>query len=349
MVVGSLPRPQWVQDVIVQRTQGVLSAGEADALLDDAIPMAVRMQECAGLDYVSDGEWRRENYARVFADKVGGFRRQEVQRGPLALQAIVVDKMERRGDIVCRDAEFLRGLTNRKTIVALPSPSTVADLSWHPQHSTGAYPTREHCARDCVPILRDEVIALSRLGVEAIQLDEPLLSRLKDPQLYGLEPSRQALEATASLAVETANEIFDGLDDLYLTVHLCHGYGDDSGIAEEIDHIMMDAASRMRADRLAMEFNSPAAARLQPLRNFPTDKMLGLGIVNPGASSGPETVEVMIERVERALEFVEPRRLTLNPDCGFATTVDGAYGFDVAYEKLAAMCRAAVSLRKKYS
>ena len=77
--------------------------------------------------------------------------------------------------------------------------------------------------------------------------------------------------------------------------------------------------------------------------------MLGLGIVNPSASSGPETSEVMVERVERALEFVEPRRMTLNPDCGFATTADGAYGFDLAYEKLAAMCRVAVSLREKYS
>ena len=261
MVVGSLPRPQWVQDVIAERTQGALSESRADALFDDAIPMAVRMQEQAGLDYVSDGEWRRENYARVFADKVGGFRRQEVQRGPLTLQAIVVDKMKRRGDIVCRDAEFLRGLTDRKTIVALPSPSTIADLTWHPQHSAAAYPTREHCARAAVPILRDEVISLGRVGVDAIQIDEPLLSRLKDPHLYGLEANRQALEATATLAVDTVNDIFDGLDDLYLNVHLCHGHGDDSGITPETGHIMMDTANRMRADRLAMEFNSSAAAK----------------------------------------------------------------------------------------
>ena len=348
MVVGSLPRPQWVQDLITQRIRGEVGEDGAESLLDDAIPLAVRMQEQAGLDYVSDGEWRRENYARVFADKVSGFERREVERGPLTLQAIVVDKMKRRGDIVCRDAEFLRGLTDRKTIVALPSPSTIADLTWHPQHSAGAYPTREHCARAAVPILRDEVIGLGRRGVDAIQIDEPLLSRLKDPHLYGLQANREALETATTLAVDTVNDIFDGLDDLYLTVHLCHGYGDDSGIAPETDHIMMDAANRMRADRLAMEFNSSAAAKLQSLRDFPSDKVLGLGVINPAVGSKAEKLEQVIERVELALEFVEPERLTLNPDCGFATTANGADSFDLAYEKLTTMCSAAASLRKRY-
>lgn len=72
-VVGSLPRPRWVRDLIEDRKSGLISRAEADLLLDDAVPSAIRLQERAGLDYVSDGEWRRESYVKVFADAVDGF------------------------------------------------------------------------------------------------------------------------------------------------------------------------------------------------------------------------------------------------------------------------------------
>ena len=93
-VVGSLPRPRWVQDVIEDRLSESITDNKADLLLDDAVPMAIRLQERAGIDYVSDGEWRRENYARVFADSVSGFERRQVQRGRLTLQAFVVAKLD---------------------------------------------------------------------------------------------------------------------------------------------------------------------------------------------------------------------------------------------------------------
>ena len=73
-VVGSLPRPRWVRDVIEDRRDGRIAREEAERLLDDAIPLAVRMQERAGLTYVSDGEWRRESYVKVFSEHVDGFR-----------------------------------------------------------------------------------------------------------------------------------------------------------------------------------------------------------------------------------------------------------------------------------
>jgi 5-methyltetrahydropteroyltriglutamate--homocysteine methyltransferase len=72
MVVGSLPRPQWVRELIEDRKTGRLAREDADRLLDSAIPSAIRMQERAGLDFVSDGEWRRESYVKVFAEAVGG-------------------------------------------------------------------------------------------------------------------------------------------------------------------------------------------------------------------------------------------------------------------------------------
>src|SRR3990172_468124 len=77
-VVGSLPRPQWVKEVIEDRREGRLSYQDANRLLDAAIPSAVRMQERAGLTYVSDGEWRRESYVKVFCEHVDGFKPEAV-------------------------------------------------------------------------------------------------------------------------------------------------------------------------------------------------------------------------------------------------------------------------------
>ena len=346
MVVGSLPRPLWVQDVIADRLSGRLSDEEADSLLDDAVPMAVRLQEQAGLDYVSDGEWRREHYARVFADSVGGFERREVRRGPLTLQAFVVERMDPRGPIARREAEFLRSHTDRKAIVALPTPCTIGDLMWHPELSKGAYPTKEAFVRACVPIIRDEIIALAELGVDAIQLDEPLLARLADPDTYGYDDVAD-LEAAVELSVETVNEATAGLDDVFITVHLCHAHGDEYRVTSGTEKLMTSAVQRMEVDRFAMEFNSPAAQGLQSLKEFPDDKLLGLGVIEPKKPE-VESPETVVQRAEKALEFVDKERLTLNPDCGFATSVHRPGNLDDAYFKLASMCRGAEMLRETY-
>ena len=340
MVIGSLPRPEWVTDLIDQRTRGRVGQAEADRLLDDAIPSVIRMQERAGLDYISDGEWRRENYGRVFADKVGGFVREPVQRGRQTLGAVVVRELERRGPIVSDEAEFLRRHTDHKIIVALPTPSTIADLMWHPQRSAPAYPTREAFARACVPFLRDEITALSALGVAAVQLDEPLLHRLVKPGYYDLTGK---LEATVDLALETVNMVTEGFEEMYITVHLCHAHGVKEPETPVTSQLMGRAVQKMRADRLAMEFNSQAAQTLQALADFPADKLLGLGVIHPSCTE-VETPELVVERVQRALAFIGKERLVLNPDCGLSARS----GADRAYAKLVAMCKGAELLRQMY-
>ena len=347
MVIGSLPRPRWVQDVIADRIAGRLSAPEADKLLDAAVRSSVLMQERAGLDYLSDGECRRENYTRVFADKVGGFRREKVRRGPLMLHAFVVEELQPRGPIVSDEAEFLRGSTDRRIIVPLPSPCAVGDLLWHPQHSAEAYPSKEGFVRACAPVLRDEILALSRAGVDAVQLDEPLLPRLADPETYGLEADLASLQAAVELSVETIGEVAKGLDGVFLSVHLCHAHGERNRVIPQARDLIMDAVRRMPADRFAMEFNSPVARQLQPLEGFPEDKLLGLGVIAPG-SPEVETPETVVGRVEAAMRFVDKERITLNPDCGFATTAGNGANLDRSFLKLSAMCRGAQLLRDRY-
>ncbi len=72
-LVGSLPRPQWVRDLIEDRKAGSITPGDAEKVLDEVVPSAIRMQERTGIDFISDGEWRRESYVKVFTDAVDGF------------------------------------------------------------------------------------------------------------------------------------------------------------------------------------------------------------------------------------------------------------------------------------
>jgi 5-methyltetrahydropteroyltriglutamate--homocysteine methyltransferase len=344
MVVGSLPRPAAVVDVIQQRLHGQIDREQAERLLDDAVIEAIHLQEQAGLDYISDGEWRRENYARVFADKVAGFSRESIRRGPLTLLAVVVEKIEPREPIVCSEVAFLRQNTDRKILVALPSPCTVADLMWHPERSASVYPRRDDFIEACVPIIRAELIALSQLGVDAVQLDEPLLSRLANPALYALDPAD--LEAVVERSVNTINQVVEGLD-AFTSVHLCHAHGEQRVIPGTED-LLRRAVQEMRVDRLAMEFNSPVAQQLQSLEDFPSDKLLGLGVIEPG-NSQVESAELVVQRAQKALPFVDKERLFLNPDCGFATTASSSTDLEMVCRKLAALCEGARLLRSMAS
>ena len=184
-VVGSLPRPQWVRELIEDRKSGAVSWADADRLLDAAVPSAIAMQERAGVDYVSDGEWRRESYVKVFADAVGGFgydlhtEHSAIRVSSLPYPA-VVERLSPRGPIAVDEARFLRARAAGRIIVAVPSPYTIGRRMWTEEHSRDAYPTREEFIDDCVPVVRDEIARLAAEGVDAVQLDEPWLALLVD-------------------------------------------------------------------------------------------------------------------------------------------------------------------------
>ena len=211
---------------------------------------------------------------------------------------------------------------------------------WHPERSTRAYPSRDDFMDACVPIIRAELIALCHLGVHAVQLDEPLLSRLANPTLYSLDLT--ALESVVERSVHTINAVVEGLD-AFTSVHLCHAHGENS-FAPGSKDLMQRAVQGMRMDRLAMEFNSPVAQKLQSLEDFPDDKLLGLGVINPG-SKQIESAKLVVQQARQALRFVRQEQLVLNPDCGFATTANDSTDLALVGWKLAAMCAGAHLLR----
>jgi len=350
-VVGSLPRPQWVRDVIEDRKQGVLSWEAAERLLDGAVRSAISLQERAGLDYVSDGEWRRESYVKVFADAVEGFAYDaHIEPGVEPASSIpypsVVSRMKARRPIAAGEARFLKKHTHVKAMVALPSPYTIGRRMWTAQDSSAAYATREEFMEACIPIVRREVQRLVRLGVDAVQLDDPWLALLVDPD-YRQREGITDIDHEKEMSVRCINGVTDGIEGALFSVHLCHAHFNRRHGTKGPYDVIMDALAPMKVHRFAMEFATPDAGGIGVLTRFPKNKMLGLGVIDH-TDKNVETPEEVVARVDAALEFVPTGRISLNPDCGFSPSSINPMDLDEAYLKLRAMCEGAKLLRERH-
>lgn len=350
-VVGSLPRPQWVRELIEDRKAGRIDEEAADRLLDDAVPSAIRLQERSGVDYISDGEWRRESYVKVFTDAVTGFTHDLVPSlGTRTFSSpgypAVTSRMSFRRPIAAGEAEFLRKRTGSKIIVAVPSPYTVGRRMWSEDHSTAAYPTREEFIDACVPIINDEVHRLAALGVDAIQLDDPWLSLLVDPAYREAEGIND-IDHEIELSVQSVNRSVDCLGGVPVSVHFCHAHFNREHATSGPYDLIIEALGDMNVDRFAMEFATPDAGGVAALKNFPSDKTLGLGVIDH-TDRHVETPEEVAARAESAMEYIPKERLTLNPDCGFSPSSINPMDLDEAYLKLCALSRGAALLREKY-
>jgi 5-methyltetrahydropteroyltriglutamate--homocysteine methyltransferase len=309
----------------------------------------VRLQERAGVDVVSDGEWRRESYVKVFSENVSGFApgvpRSVIPGAPPDMLA--VEELVQQRPLAVPEVSFVRALRRGPIIVALPSPYLLAWRTWSPERSVAAYPTREALMEACIPILRDELRALAGLGVEHVQIDEPWLLMLVDPA----ERERRGvtdMEREIETCVRVVNAVLEGVEGIATSLHLCHGHfnrqrATDGGYAP-----IIDALGELHVDRLAMELAAPQSHGIDVLRRFPRDKTLGLGVIDH-CDPHVETPDEVVRRAEAALEHVPPERLTLNPDCGFAPGSVNPMNLDEAYEKLRAMAQGAAQLRERYA
>ena len=178
-IVGSLPRPLMVTDMLPQ-TPGPESAEAARSpQMDAAVRYAIAMQELAGLDVVSDGEWRRHAYTHIVADIATGFTadlRKDLPRWGIS----ITEPMEVvKPGLIAEEARFLVEATDRMTKVCIPSPYLLGVRLWEEGVSARAYPTRDQFIDAVVPILRNELLALQDTGVTIVQIDEPHLLRLQ--------------------------------------------------------------------------------------------------------------------------------------------------------------------------
>jgi 5-methyltetrahydropteroyltriglutamate--homocysteine methyltransferase len=343
-VVGSLPRPAFVRQVVMG--ERVLSAERRARVMDDAVVYAVRLQEEAGVDILSDGEWRRASYIGVIAELAHGF---EVGRHEDGRPwTVVVDRLAPKGPgFLAAEARFLKQHTQKKIKVALPSPALLGERLWDPERSAGAYPTRRDFARACVPFLRRELELLAQAGTEVVQIDDPHLCLLVDPQVRAqhTDPDEEA-----RYTVELINELVAGVKGVRLAVHLCRRAG--ARVRGEACHTggyepLIPHLNQLLVHHLTMEFTSPGAGEARVFARLREDLEIGLGCVSvhPGQVYTPEQIAA---RVEQALEFLPAERVVLNPDCGFAPGSAAVVDIEEVYTKLRNQSAAACLLRERH-
>ena len=346
-VVGSMPRPQYLKDLVQARASGRLSFDAFQEMMDGAVPFVIQVQEQAGIDIVSDGEWRRVSYSDSIADLCHGFRyvtREtlgEVMRVPVVVDTIAPF----REGLFAREARFLKAHTRRGTKVAMPSPFLLGERLWDPDLSAGAYPTRRDFTEALIPILRRELILLRDAGVDIAQFDDTQLCCMVDP---GIRARYQDPQGEMDYAVDALNRIAQGVDGVQLALHLCRRYKGRSGwFGEGGYEAVLPALKKLRFHLVLMEFAMPKAGEMDVLAELSEGVQIGVGCVDCRAPDieAPETIAA---RVRKALDFVSPSRVLMQPDCGFAPGSDMEIPLDEAYGKLRNMACAAQILRKEY-
>jgi len=369
-VVGSWPRPAWLVDAMKRRSPSLAQ------LQDQATLLAIKYQEDAGVDIVSDGEQRRDNFYSFIADRLEGVRLMtlaelldyvedkaafETLLNALDVPAfaiknpVVVGKVRRRRPLVMDDYRFLREHTQKAIKVTLPGPYLLSRSTWVKGLSESTYPDGDSLGSDIVAVLREELQELANAEVEVVQFDEPVLSELL---LAGRSATRTfmcaALAASSSpegeleRAVSLINRVVEGIRGPILAVHVCRGNwsrNEDVLLAGPYDGLI-PYLNRMKVGQFVLEYATSRAGSPRVLAGLQPHAQIGYGVVNPRTSE-IESPDEIVARVRELAGFVSPDRIFLNPDCGFGTFAERPMAdAQTAYGKLRALSAAARLLRK---
>jgi 5-methyltetrahydropteroyltriglutamate--homocysteine methyltransferase len=336
-VVGSLLRPAELLEAQAGFARGELDPPEFKRIEDAAVDDAIRLQEEAGLEVVTDGEMRRLSFQSQMTAAVEGFGDWDldaflwgewhsdevgdlvVDRPPIAVEG----KLRRRRFLSAEELTYARGRTDRVLKVTLPSPSLFANF-WEPERSSAAYASLEEFLGDVAEILREEVDELVRLGATYIQLDAPHYPLLVDPGYRDFYESRGwPAERWLDLGLELDNLVMGDHPQVTFGIHLCRGNQASRWLVSGgYDWLAKRLFPKVRAERLLLEYDDERSGDFEPLREVPGGKTVVLGLVTT-KSPRRETADELATRIREAARYVPLEQLALSPQCGFATSVLG--------------------------
>ncbi len=351
-VIGSLPRPQVVLDLLERRDR--TDPARYQKVMDEMVIFAIRLQEEAGVDVVSDGEWRRRHYTDELLLRVGGFApvREFQHQGETKHALVVTEKMSHREPVFPRDAAFLVSHTDRTTKFALPSPFLIGIRYWDERYSRQAYATRESFMEHLGAIVRREAAGLVQEGIDIIQLDDPALTyfcdrrltsgqRIHDERLHkDWNPDREV-----PFAVGLLNAVAEGLG-AEVHLHCCHSVYKRMSDVKGNYAPLLPRLRDLRVDQLNLEFAYDETGEVSDLTLLPTHLSVGMGVVDvrKERTAGPEQVASLAEKGARILGKA---RVALNPDCGFAPDAHEPPSIDEAFTKLRILSEGARLARKR--
>ena len=333
MLVGSYPQPEWLIDrkKLAGRFPPRVRALElwrvAPALLEeaqnDATLLAIRAQELAGLDVVTDGEIRRESYSNRFATALSGV---DLDNPGVALDRSghenpvprIVGPIRRKHSVLVDDLRFLQKHTKRPVKITVPGPFTMLQ-----QAQNDHYASEEAAALDYAAAVNEEIRDLFAAGADVVQIDEPYMqARPEKARAYGLRAVNRALEGVSGTTA----------------LHICFGY------AAIIHHrptgySFLPELRDCSCQQVSIE-TAQSKLDCRVLEQLPGKKIL-VGCLDL-SDMNVETPEVVVERIERALEFVPAENIILAPDCGMKYLPR-----DTAFGKLKALSAGAAMVRRE--
>jgi 5-methyltetrahydropteroyltriglutamate--homocysteine methyltransferase len=334
MLVGSYPQPDWLIDRerLAARFPPRVRALElwrvpepylAEAQ-DDATIMAIKAQEEAGLDYITDGEIRRESYSNRFATALEGI---DLDNPGSALDRSghpnpvprVVGPIRRRHAVVVRDLEFLRRHTHRQVKATVPGPFTMAQQAQIDYYGG----SRERAAMDYAAAVNAEIRDLLSAGADIVQIDEPYMqARPEEARAFGLAALNRALEGVTGTTA----------------VHICFGYAAIIHVRPS-GYSFLPELAQCRCQQVSIE-TAQSSLDCAVLKGLPGKKIV-LGVIDL-ASHEVESPELVASRIRRALPYVEAANLLVAPDCGMKYLPR-----EVAFGKLQAMVAGARLVRRE--
>src|SRR6195256_5555932 len=330
-IVGSFPQPEWLIDraKLAGRFPPRVRAKELwripepflEEAQNDATLMAIRAQEEAGLDIVSDGEIRRESYSNRFATALDGV---DLDNPGTALDRSghpnpvprITGKIKRRHPVEVDDLMFLRAHTKKQTKITVPGPFTMLQ-----QAQNDFYKSEEEAAMDYAAAVNAEIRDLFAAGADIVQIDEPYMqARPEKARQYGLKALNRAL---AGVEGTTA-------------VHICFGYAAVIHLRPS-GYSFLGELSGCNCRQVSIE-TAQSNLDCSVLKTLP-GKTIILGVIDLDDMT-VETPEKVAARIRRALPFVAPENVIVAPDCGMKYLPR-----EVAFEKLKAMVGGAKLVR----
>ena len=306
-LVGSYPQPEWLIDraKLAGRFPPRVRAKELwripepflEEAQNDATLLAIRAQEEAGLDIVTDGEIRRESYSNRFATALEGV---DLDNPGTALDRSghpnpvprIVGRIRRRHAVEVDDLKFLKAHTTRRTKITVPGPFTMSQ-----QAQNDFYASAEEAAMDYADAVNQEIKDLFAAGADVVQIDEPYMqARPEKARTYGLAALNRALDGVTGTTC----------------VHICFGY---AAIIHErpSGYSFLPELAECRCRQISIE-TAQSNLDCSVLRELPGKQIL-LGTIDLSDMT-VESPETVAARIRRALPFCAPENIIVSTDCG---------------------------------
>ena len=321
-MVGSYEMPGWLERLKTEYFARRISRHELDEIHDTAVKAAIKDQEIAGLDIVTDGEPRRDNMVDYFLERFPGV---QIDRTSKKFyydfyDSVVKGKLPMASLGLVPDFKFLETFTERQTKFCVTGPHCLTK-----RIRNEFYPSEEALASDLARVMNMELKALAKAGANYIQIDEPYYSGFPEDLPW---------------AVKVLNTLVEGVD-AKIAVHICYGnrYGKPSweGSYRYLFPTIMEA----KVQQLTLEFARRGGEDLDLFKEFKPPFELGVGVIDV-KNSDVETPDMVAAHIRKALDVLPPEKIYVLPDCGLFHLPR-----DVAFSKLKTMVEGTKIVRKE--